>query len=39
MLADGQELDMGKAEIAHIGRQSFSEFAISQPFVAALATP
>ena len=33
MLADRQEFDMGKAEIAGIGRQLLGQFAIGQPFV------
>src|SRR5271154_7549475 len=39
MFADGQELDMGEAEIAHIGRQLLGQLAIAQPFIVALAPP
>ena len=39
MFADGQEFDMGEAEIARVGRQLLGEFAIGQPFIVALAPP
>ncbi len=39
MLADGEEFDMGEAEIAHICGKLLGELAIGQPFIVALAAP
>ena len=39
MFADGQELDMGEAEIAGIARKLFGEIAVGQPLIVALAPP
>ena len=39
MLGDREELDMGEAEIAHIGRQLLGQFAIGEPAVALAAAP
>ena len=39
MLIDREKLEMGKAEIARVGRKLLGEVAIGQPFVVALAPP
>src|SRR3954464_10376430 len=39
MLVDGQEFDMGEAEIADVSRQLLRKLAIAEPLVAVLAPP